>query len=376
MALYNNLSDHLEKNLQPQIVPELLGNDENVGKMEIVTTPDSFSSMETNDIPDAIEIEMLNDEEYDDEVFLPADAAKDNSDNRDLPDTDKANEQPEKSASQLWQEIYDMSDNICDEQAPVANTVLTQEHEELQTRKDITKSSRFSTLFRMERSKDKYRAPKTMAVAPEEDNNTYDWTPAQSQATNWRKRNNGSIGHTSDQKTIKKTTYGDRKAKWLAQESMPAHKRLPKANEDTIRFKNMSRGNKQELEDALNSGSWQKIRNALEKLERNKECMTTFLSKRLSNWIEYQVYRGLLAREHTSKKFDIHLWPMSARTSRSIATLADPEQLLEYLNFPSITFMMNGVSAELIWCRIPKTERQRMMRKAFGVGAHLSKRYR
>lgn len=160
------------------------------------------------------------------------------------------------------------------------------------------------------------------------------------------------------------------------QESLPAQRRLPKATQETIRYKNMTKEHKKELTESISTGDWVNIKRALDTLEKHQECMTVYASKNLSAWLEYSVYRGRFNKEQRSKRYPIYMWPKSTRTSRSIVSLANPEQLLKYLNFPSASYMLNGVSSELLWSRIARTERSSMLRQAFEQGANISKRYR
>ena len=137
----------------------------------------------------------------------------------------------------------------------------------------------------------------------------------------------------------------------------------------------MNRSNRQLLEQALDCGRWSEIRKSLEQLEDDKQCMTRSLSQRLSKWLEYGTYRALLRKDHNRERYPVSLWPYSERDARSCVTLADPVILLPYLNYPALHASLSGISAELLWLRLDRSERLRLLREAHGCGLRPDKKH-
>lgn len=217
-----------------------------------------------------------------------------------------------------------------------------------------------------------YKPPMKIGVKPHSSELLYNWTPNSKQLNNWREKDS-----TNNQRIVTRNLGFVIPKPWSAQENK-GNRSFQRSFQQIkiIRFDDMNRTNKHNLEQALASGRWSEIKKSLKQLEFNRHCMTRLLSKQLSEWLEHGIYRAYLKRDHTKERFPVSLWPVSERGSRGCVTLADPVTLIPYLNYPALHTSLSGISAELLWLRLDRSERLRLLREAHGCNLRLNKKHK
>ncbi|CAG5110418.1 Oidioi.mRNA.OKI2018_I69.chr2.g4826.t1.cds [Oikopleura dioica] len=189
-------------------------------------------------------------------------------------------------------------------------------------------------------------------------------------------RPHAGTGQASYRTAIGSKFNNDRN-RWLKQEKLKPHQRMPykySPSEITVYPKKMSGVSKRDLDKALKANDWRKIRSALSDIANNRECLSTYMIKRLNRQVELAIYKGGLPLKITDP-LPLKCLPRFFRASITATYLCDPGLLLRYFNFPSASYKLNRISnAEILWKRLGQRDSIKYYRLAFAQGARLVER--